>query len=301
MNIQRIKDCLNYYNERISPSDFYFNENDSNFNHPFILPEELRNGWIDVNQILSKFNYGNITDAKNAKNAKNVKNKIVHKHEDDFDIENFDHYNLSFSLSDSDEIFVSLSALNGIEFLMMEQDINTNHGINKIFKYTDELKYCKFDNCRSTENDIKYFISDYVHPLKISWFPHNFMLCSKHFNGEEVIKILSSFLLKDLCKIVHDYYYYSIYTMTRLDNSSKVKMEFDQIKSSKIKMEITSVITEWLPIIYAPFQSHNSTIILFLNCNPESKFYKYVFPFTHKSSWYEINSEPIHLSELVFK
>jgi hypothetical protein len=211
--------------------------------HKFILPPSFRNG-------------------------ENINIKVMEKYF------NFEH-------KSGWDIFIGFDAIEiGINFLSeKEKDysfLDSDEVRTNCFKYDFQM-FCQ--KCKDYSKKELYTYSDIVHPLRYFFFNATDTNCfdcrSFYLEGEEQLidsTLDSCNLLKDLVSIIKSYLplEQSIFSM-------KKPVEKKEYGSSTflVPTEKTSFITEWLPFSY--HHGCYGITTLFVNCNPDSKFYETIF------------------------
>jgi len=195
-----------------------------------------------------------------------------------------------------DELFIGLAAIKkGIAFLFEDQD-DDDYKIDDDRKRLVDSNYCALCDksmVLRTPSAI-YSCCDVVYPLEKTWFDSRDYYCEDcrffFLEGEE--KELDNILTndgpgfpglprlpKDLVEIIKSYLSLRRPILTMLCVGD----------DKKIKVQETSTITEWLPFAYCG-ESYDQLLILFVNCNPDSKFYDSIFTYQHEG----INNKMIY-------
>jgi hypothetical protein len=195
---------------------------------------------------------------------------------------------LNSSKDDVDEIFIMPDIIKSAIWLLFDDQNGKDDSYNN-YKI-DDANFCKLvSNCctsckRSIENStlldmVLYSCCDQVYPLQKSWFDVQKLYCSdcRFFfleNEEEILTILlTNILPKDLVAIVKTYLPLRRSALTMRKVSPLFSEEEGQ-KKMVVKMETSSSLTEWFPFFgYV----ENELVTLFVNCNPDSKFYSTIF------------------------
>jgi hypothetical protein len=243
--------------ENWEPENYYV-EQPQDCQHKFVLPPSIRNGQI---------NFDNISDW--------------------FLCNGWDSLN-----KDSDEIFLRPSSIEkAIEFLFEDQE-DDDYDINRETGFREKsLRSCEICKQKVAElidcGTAIYSCCDQVHPVQKSWFDVRHSYCedcrSFFVKGEEELIdtiLLDNCLPKELVSIVKNYlpFCQSLFTMQKASITS-----YKNTKKQKahIKPMVTSVLTEWLPF-FQYGEDYDGLTILFVNCNPDSKFYSTTFFYQHE-------------------
>jgi hypothetical protein len=185
---------------------------------------------------------------------------------------------------DSDELFIGVGAIEkAIEFLFEDQE-DDDYEVDKETGFREKsLQSC--NNCAQSTS-MMYGCCDQIYSIEKSWFDIHRCYCENcrffFLEGEEKVidDILSRLLPRELVSIVKNYlpFNQSLFTMQKASSITCKKQ-----RKMCIKPTITSVLTEWLPF-FQYGESYDELAILFVNCNPESKFYSKTFIYNKDES-----------------
>lgn len=230
-------------------------------NHKFVLPTELRDGLITPDHL---------------------RNWLNTKH----------------GVNERDDIVLGPAAMKmGINFLFTNQE-DADYDIidgKRIF-LGGECFECGRSTINSGlyESPEPYSCCDVIYPLQESWF-NSFFSCCRECYLHPSLSLILEFMPQELIKIIQDYLQ-PIYTMVPVLSSG----DGEQV----VVVQNTSVVTEWLPIASkvtheATYSaSYGSAFVVFVNCNPESKFYRWCFT-SRRGGWACWFGEKIHLQDLL--
>lgn len=136
------------------------------------------------------------------------------------------------------------------------------------------------DGCPKEQAPRKlYSCCDFIYPLQTTWFTSFAGTCEACHLLPEIDRVMEFTLPRELIQLIKNYLQ-PIYTMA-------------PVEDGMVTIKTTSVITEWLPIVYHD-SSYDQAVVIFLNCNPASKFYRYSFSFQHER-W---ETKVVHLRDI---
>lgn len=173
-----------------------------------------------------------------------------------------------------DGILFGPDALKALEFLFKDQE-DDDYDIEDGKRL---VQACACVQC--TSPIVGYGVCDFVYPLQKTWFGPYYGLCEVCYLFHPLEEALNSILPQVLIEMIKNYQRH-LYTMACIDEEEKVNIQ------------ITSSITEWLPIAYYN-ASYDSDLLLVTNCNPQSKFYRWIFTYQHEGN----DCKEIHLDDL---
>jgi hypothetical protein len=231
--------------------------------HAFIVPPELRNGTITLRHFMQW-----LDDEIGNDEEPETKDKHI--------------------------LLLGLDALEGgIAFFFHDQeDDDLTITNNKRIHHGPEM-CCKC--CKDIEHDMElYGCCDYVYPLEKAWFHSYTSLCKECYLLSNVINEVRgcSYLSCNALTIVKNYLDPIVTFAPVIHNNNQDHTRWP-FYPHEVVVNPTSMITEWLPILFYK-TSYDQSLVVFVNCNPASKFYGWAFTYQHET-W---SNKSIHLQEL---